>query len=576
LTPLQETEAREAAAWQAFVAELGRRLVAHWPGMAERLGERADAFVEAAVQQALQRGMTLAAGVARYANLWFVWGPAFHDKPGFEWAQGILAAPKEREWVIVHQLVLRSLAELERRPGTRVEPRALAAVDAALMDRYARHGRRGALQPAEPPALPRAACDLEAAELKLLEGGAPAAYRFDGGDWQRAPTTAPPPLRCDAARPLPSRLSVLSPRQGQGAPAVLQARLRAHAVCNGDVHPAIGFFGSFGRWNWLGHETRAVSWPLATREQPLPRAGVGAVVGEETSPEPYPLKLESCGLRDEGDPLGELQTTLSVWPAEQWWAELQRAQPSAQPLLPGPRGWTRAATRCRLERDGASHDTAPFRLAFEEGLDADVAVGLQTLAAAWEQVPGLSAHGLEAMLGLLVGRAALTWGWAYGPGGLDGAPLMRLLAALELEACKAELRFSGEFALAGTRTRFTLRAAGSAPLRASLQRERADPPLAELMAGASAAWRFPFELALEPIAGDSGALLQAVGPVSGALVGAAGLRGCTSGSSGWEWFARLAVEPVAVKLAVDDPLLGRTTQEQPLLPALDLVNWSPR
>jgi hypothetical protein len=151
---------------------------------------------------------------------------------------------------------------------------------------------------------------------------------------------------------------------------------------------------------------------------------------------------------------------------------------------------------------------------------------------------------------------------------------MRLVAALEMDACKAELELGGEVVVAGTRTRITLRAAGQAPLRQELRRETATPPMAQVLQAAVASWRFPFVLALEPLAGDAAALLQQAGPLTGALVGEAGLRPCTHGSSGWEWFVGLRVEPAAVPLQLVDPLLGSSRQTLDLLPALVLVDWS--
>ena len=574
--PTPEEEALEAAAWQAFVKRLANHLSGVWPAMPERLGERYDAFVDAAVQQAGERGFEIAAGVARYANLWFVWGPAFHDRPGFEWAQGILAAPREREWVKVHQLVQRSLAELARLPGTRIEPQTLKAVDERLIDLFCNLGRRGRLRAAEPPALPRAACDIEAAELRLLDEGGLQRYVLDGDEWQRQPVALPASVRVDAARPMPERVWLLSPQAGRGAPTRVQLRSRSHQVCDGDRHPALGFLGPRGKWSWVGHETRAVSWPVATREQPLPAPGVGAVVAEETSPEFYRIELVTCGLRDEGDPIGPLVATASVLPAEQWWVELQRAQPNPQVILPGPRSWTRAATRCRVECEGRADDGAALKRQFEDGLDAEVAVGVQKLAAAWEQVPGLGQPGLEATLGLLVGRASMTWGWQYAPGGLDAAALMRVVARFEMRACEVDLQLSGELALAGTRSRLALRAAGQVPLKLELRREAPEPGLAEVLTGAVASWRLPFTLALDPIAGDTASLLQPAAAPTGAFVGEAGLRPRLSGGSGFEWFARLRVEPVALPVVASDPLLGLHRQTLALLPALSLLDWSAR
>ena len=131
--PNTDAQAREEADWAAFVRSLADHLVAQWPAMQERLGERYVAFVELATQQALKRGLTQAASVARFANLCFVWGPSFHDKPGFEWAQGLLAAPREREWATVHQMMQRSLIELKRLPDARIEPAVHDGVRARLV-----------------------------------------------------------------------------------------------------------------------------------------------------------------------------------------------------------------------------------------------------------------------------------------------------------------------------------------------------------------------------------------------------------------------------------------------------------
>ena len=567
----QDDDALEEAAWRDFVRRLGAHLGGQWPAMPERLGERYDAFIDLAVQQAGKRGLSQAASVARYVNLWFVWGPAFHDKPGFEWAQGLLAAPREREWVTVHQLVQRSLAELQRLPRALIEPQALRAADERVIASFGVLGRQGAMRRPEPLPLPRAACDLEAADLRVLDDGRQE-YRLEGGDWQRAAIVLPPALRVDATRPLPGLIGLLSNQQGP--PARLQVRVRSHAVCNGDVHPGLGFAGPHGRWSWAGHETRAVSWPTATRQQPLPKAGPGSAIAEETTPELHKLDIETCGLRDEGDPIGALQTTVSVWPAEQWWLEVQRALPAQQAVLPGTRAWARGATRCRVERDGLAQDSVPLKQQFEEGLDAALAVGVQKLAAAWEQLPGLSSPRFDAVLGLLVGKAACTWGWRFGPRGLDGPALMRLVAAIEMDGLDTDLQLGGELALAGTRSRITLRAAGKAPLRAEIRREAAEPPMAQALQPALARWQLPFTLTIEPLAGDQASVLQQTGPLTGALAGEAGLRPGTKGSSGWEWFVNLRLEPVAVPLQVSDPLLGSTRLTLPLLPAAVLIDWS--
>ena len=580
-----EAATLEDAAWRAFVKRLADMLAGHWPAMPERLGDRYPAFIDLAVQQAGEQGLVRAASVARFANLWFVWGPAYHERPGFEWAQAILAAGRgsaaaaaSRDWLTVHQLVQRSLAELQRLPGARIEPRALADADAKVIAAFAAYGSQGRMHPPEPAPAPLAACDLEAADIRVLDDSWQLQYRLGqgaaAGDWQRSAIVMPPALRIDASRPAPKLVAMLSNPAGHGPQARLQVRVRALALCNGDVHPVLGFSGPHGRWVWTGHESKAASWPVVARDQPLPRAGPGSAIAEETSPELHRLEIDVCGLRDEGEPIGPVQALVSVWPAAQWWLDLQRAAPESQSVLPGPRAWQPGRSRCRIERDGVAQDATALQQQFEAGLDGAAAVGLQTLAAAWELLPGLASVRLDAMLGLLAGKASLTWGWAYGPGGLDGPALMRVVAQLDLIGCLADLQLGGELTLAGTRSRLTLRLAGQAALRQTVQHDAPTPPLNEILLAAVTRWRFPVELTLEPLANATGSVLQRAGPATGALVGEAGLRPCTKGCSGWEWFVGLRLEPVAVPLLVTDPLLGQQQLLQPLLPALTLVNWS--
>ena len=592
----EEDAAREAAAWADFVKQLADHLAGQWPAMPARLGERYPAFVELAVEQAGERGFSHAASVARFVNLWFVWGPAYHDKPGFEWAKSLLASAAATpqaapcpswfrevpvpgpEWRTVHQLVQRSMAELQRLPGTRIEPQALASADAKVLEQFGALGRRGRLHPPAPQAAPLLACDLQAVDLRRLDEPIYQHYSLGSGSsegqWQRTAVPTPPSLRVDADHPMPALVALLSQPDDEGPQAQLQVRVRALTVCHGDRHPVLGFTGPLGRRVWIGHEAKAASWPVATRRPPPAKAGPGSLIAEETSAEPQRLEIEFCGLRDEGEPLGTAQTLVSVWPAAQWWLDLQRTAPDAQALLPGKRAWAGGGTRCRVECDGLVQDVKPLQQQFDQGLDGATARGLQSLSLAWSALPGLGNASLEAQLGLLTGKAALSWGWHYGPGGLDGDALMRVLGQIALVACQAELQLGGELQLQGARARIALRLAGLAELKQTLRRELPLPPLAELLTGVVARWRFPALVQLDPIAVDAGSLLQLAGPATGALVGEAGLRPCTQGRSGFEWFVGLRLEAVAAPLQLSDPLLGQQRWLQALLPATTLVDWS--
>jgi hypothetical protein len=571
-------QAREDEAWGAFVDALRAQLASLWPEMAARLGDRHAAFVDVAVGQALERGFGDAAAVARYANLCVVWGPGFADKPGFEWVTPLLPAPGRDEWLAVHQLVRGSLAVLDARSGATVGSRQLEHADTRLMDAFAARGRRGAMRRPAPAPRPRRPCDLEAAELRLLDTGVPhAEYRLDERGWQRADVPLPPPVRGGLGRSLPDHLALLSPPRGDGPAAVLQARLRMHAVCDESRHPALRFTGTHGCWPWIGLDALQASWPAATLEQPAPPSGPGTLVAEETSPDRHRIEVEGCGLRHEGPALGPVTVQVGVWPATQWFVEIQRAAPAPRAWLPPPgRDVARAPTRCRVERDGRPQDGAALRAQFEQGLDAAGDAALAALASSWQAVPGLTQPTLEASLGLLFGRAALTWGWRAGDGGLVDEPLMRLVGEFELAACQAELVFGGELSVDGARARIELRAGGRQPLHARVARESAAVPLSDALRPLVAEWRFPFEADVVPLAAPDGALVDRAGPATGALIGRAGLRPCTSGRSGWEWFALLRLEAVALPVATVDPWLGARARVVELMPSRPLAEWSIR
>lgn len=565
---MADREALEQDAWRAFVAALGDQLAATWPAMPERLGERYAAFIEHAVQQAQQRGLTLAAGVARFVNLVFVWGPSFHDKPGFEWALGLLAAPREREWATVHQLVRRSIAELERRPEARISAATLRAADDQVCRAFGGSGRHGAMLAGLPAALPLAACDLEAAELRLLDGPPLRAYRLQGDDWQRTPLDAPAPLRIDSAHPAPPVLGMLSRAPADGPAARLQLRARAHASC-GAAHPALRLAGSMGLDLWSGHETRALNFPVPALAQAPAPGGPGSAIAEETSPDIHLLELQVCGLRDDGDPLGSAALQVWAWPAAQWWVEVQRGVAPAQVVgEPAP---ARGTTRCRVECDGDSRAAQQLERGFADGLDAATGTALRSLRSLWQRVSGVEAGALDAQLTLLAGRAALSWGWQAKA--LSEPALMRVVGRLDMQAIEVDLQFSAELALEGTRSRLRLRCHGAVPLVRRFARETPAPTLVETLLPALERFRIGFEVELEPLASDTGALLQITGACSGALVGEAGLRPRTSGGSGWEWFAGLRLEPLMLPVLLTDPLLGQQRRSVALLPACTLLDW---
>ena len=561
---------------------LDRRLLAFWPALAERLGVRSAGFIEAARQQAARRGLDAdPAAAARYVNLCFAFGPAFEDKPENEWALAVLIDERLAPHARLHQLVVRGLRELRRRGG---DEQALTRADAALLDALDL-GRQSA--DAEAPPLARTACDIEAVELRLADIGWRREYRRqDSGAWQLVPgPAAPPAVRIDAGRPAPEMIAVLTHAPGDGPAAWLQLRQIAHGGCPAERHPAVRWLGTHGLAQWRGAEARSVGWPVHALRQPTPATGLGVALFEETSPDIGLLEIPSCGVRDEGVPLGMLRTQVWAYPAHQWLYVLQREAapvreqrwPRADAVEPSaaPSATTTALTaptRCRIERDGTVVDAAGWLRGFDAGLPQALDGGLERLHAAWRQVAGEDAV-VRAAPGLLTGRAVLGWGWREAPGGLAARPLLRALAEIDL-ACAFELALEGEIAIGAARSRVRLTARGEERLVLKVLREAPQPGLAETLLPAVVKLRLPFVIEHDPLANAEAVVCSRLGPCTGAVVGEAGLRPRLSGGSGWQWYVRLAIEPVLVPAMLHDPLLGQTHRMLALLPALPLLDWS--
>jgi hypothetical protein len=409
-------------AWQALAAQLAEQLAAQWPAMPERLGERYNAFVQHALQQGEQRGLKRFGAAARYANLCFVWGPSFQERAGFEWASNLLNNASAQDWAISHRLVHRSLIELARLPDRQIAPELLELSDVRVVERFGGFGRRAELptpQRAAPPLpAPRRACDLEAAELRVLGRAVEQRYvRGADGDWRREPLPALAPLRVTPTQPLPAMVALLSVEDQEPGPTRLQARAAFHAQCDDRVHPALHFDGPHGRWAWVGHETRAVSWPLHALRQPAQADGPGTAIAEETSPAILRLALHTCGLRDEAEPLGPLETQVWVWPAAQWWMQWQRSAPEAGSQGPSLAP-AAAPMRAQVERDGQPQDASALRRGFERGaegsLDERTSAAWARLLQAWCQGEAQAdttrlgmARG-EGLLAFLIGQAVVS------------------------------------------------------------------------------------------------------------------------------------------------------------------------
>jgi hypothetical protein len=150
---------------------------------------------------------------------------------------------------------------------------------------------------------------------------------------------------------------------------------------------------------------------------------------------------------------------------------------------------------------------------------------------------------------------------------------MRVLAHLEL-GTEVDVSMFGAVVLGATRTRVRLLLKGKASGHGQIAREGVELGLFQVLQSSVVRWRFEFRLEFDPVAVENGAIWSTVGPCTGAMVGEAGLRPRTTGGSGYQWYAQLETEAVAVPVCIHDPLLGQTRQNLSLLPAIKLVNWS--
>ncbi|MBQ0961304.1 hypothetical protein KAK06_20275 [Ideonella sp. 4Y11] len=574
----------QATRLQALQAErdrrqLGQALVAAFPALAARAGERLGALVALGEQRAAAHGLRHALAVARYLACWVVLGTEFETRGGHTWALDLLADARRSEGAKAFQLVRRCREELQRLlaaggPAAAELPK-LAEFDLAvaqLDDALRQLGVMGSLQRGARLVLGQP-CDIDAIELREHDAPARPPYRFERGQWSRASDHAAPaaPLVVTATDPSawPARVSLLG-QDPSGHPARLRLRLRAGHCCDPAVHPCVVQFTDTGLLAWRGPQTAelVLSQPAPLPDAPAPRApqpplawSGGARFGR--------LQLSSCGLREHGDAVGELNTDWSVYPAAQHWMLWRReAAPERQwstDTAPPP-PVTRAA--CIVERDGQRLDAAAWQAGLQ-ALDAQLEQGLERLFTAWCREAGFEQPQMAAEPAVLSGDAGLAWGWQAAAEGLAGTPQHRVAGQLDLVAARLSLRLSGQLALSGSLSQWRLHCAGQVPLRAQWDTSGGSPlPPPE----AQVAIRLPLVLQVD-VAATDGACMVDASLVAGAVVGQCGVRPRPDGM-GWQWFARLAVEPVQALCRISDPLLGQLQWRRPLLPAMTLVDWS--
>lgn len=576
LTPEQvdavdRLQARRNAA--ALVELLGQA----WPDVAAQLQARWPAFVETAAERARQLGLQELAEQARYASLCCLWGAGFEAKPRLEWAAEICAAPGLGPALRLHQLTQRSRETLVRR-AARADPaqqshatitpagfdKALAAVEAGLT-RIARS--RGIYLDQPPPPRPQA-CDLGSIVFAVVEPRPLQAYEPLDASWRRVDLAVWAPAAETLTLPPeePLLLQVLSRAAGAGPSARLQLAVSPLAAC-GAHHPEVQHDSAAGRLSWRGADTARLSLPLHA-----PPTQGQAGIGHGEPPDRQTLRIASCGIRDTGAPLGRLELALQVHAATQHLVEVRHG---AAPALAWPAEGeppAPAAVACQLEADGQTRPM-PEWLKSWQGLQVQARGGLDKLFAAWSrQLHGTSGR-LQAELSPLVGQAGIAWGWQHAA---DGSVALHSRGAIDFAALLLDLRLAGDLEWAGSRARISLQAQGRCDWRMALDQRGAVAAPGQGLEQALCSWSLPWVLTVEAIATDDPALLSAV-PLAealrGAVVGSCGLRPRPDGR-GWQWFYRLAIEPVNICLLRQDPFGGTQRQQRELLPAVTLIDWS--
>ena len=582
----EQVAALQTIKHQRDLLALGNALAVAFPEARGRLGDQHAALVEHGVARAASHGLNHAVCVARYMACWFMLGAEFETRPGYEWARDLLTAPARPQGSKVFQLCRRSREALAEHTNPALTPAAfdqsIALLDIALIQR----GTVGSLLPTAPLQLGEA-CDIDALDLRLIDaepgGASPRTYQLQDKQWRRLPSsTARPPITLSATQQpgqagqtLPPRLNFLSQPPEHSGHSRLRLRTRAAHCCDAQVHPLVSLNGPQGLNQWRGPLSTDITLNLyADSSLPPLDDTLQPTIAVENTPRISVLSLSSCGLRESGQPLGEQQTQLVAYPSEQHLMAWHRESGPAMAWPEPATGQLSAAlARLRIERDGLPLEASRWQAGLQD-LDQQLAEGLARLATAWERESGVRQGRLSAEPAVMSGDASITWGWAEAPEGQMVAPYYRLAGALDLLACQLNLQLDGELALHGSLSRLSLHCSGRQILQMHFERQAMDADLPAVIKPAQTSFRHPFVLQLESLVqGDQPALLYAIGPVAGALVGSCGLRPRAAGP-GLQWFCSLAIEPVSTVLLLHDPLLGQRSLTRPLLPALQLLDWS--
>lgn len=580
------------------LARLAAALAQSFPDVPGRLGERYPKLIEHGAVQAARHGIVHGAAVARYLACWFALGAEFESKPGFEWALQLLKASPRSEAAKAFQLSRQTLETLQQRAlqpaagaGSVSMPPAQFAEALQVLDTAMRwSGTLGSLH--TPQALDLGtACDIDTIDLRPAAVGTAEAYRFEHGEWLRTALPAMPmswtgTAEGIATHPMPAQLHVVA-SPGHAEATRLRLRTRAAACCDPALHPLVRHTSRAGCAQWRGAHAADLSLELqlpadgagsAASDAPPRPAGPTPVMAAETGAELSVLSLSACGLRDKGQPLGECSTRLAVYPGEQHLVAWRR-EPSPRlqwPAVGASPAAAPAAPTARVERNGMPLNATAWQAGLAD-LDRQLATGLGRLAQAWERDSGVTEASMQAEPQVMCGRAGLSWGWAASASGWAQPPVLRIAGMFDLVACRLHLRLAGTLRLHGSISRLSLDCLAVHPLRAGFERgPEAAATGADLLAALAPARcqaSQPFTLALQAIADSEASFLDVASPVMGSLEIDCGLRQRPQGH-GLQWYAKISLQPLAVRLRLHDPLLGSRSLQHPLLPALNLLDWS--
>ena len=545
-------------------------LTQRWPALSARLGERRQALLQSVLDKTLVRGFEPGCQAARFGNLCFALGPGFEARSENEWALAILVDESLDKWVKLHQLVVQGAEALNRRGADSAAlAQRLLANDQYVLDLFdAPQGQPGwRLRKEQSLRFTRSACDLEAAEIRLLDIGFRQEYRLKQGQWTRGAVDAPSPVRIDAQHPAPERVTVLARSDAEAGPVRLQVRTVYHGRCGLGLHGEVIWIGGRSREQFHDEASRAPTWAVS-----VPDEADGPKLLQEAWHDIGLLQINSCGLRDSGRPLGQAHVQVWAYWARQSLLTVER-EAGLGFELPDPKSSPPAVkpTKVAFERDGVKLPGEAWQRGFDDSLRPALAEGLQRLLGAWQT--HVQDASLRAEIALFDGRSAMTWGLREGSRGLLSPPVQRVVADIDWSA-KGDLHLQGQVEYAGAKARLHLHVEGLSRLQALVERLHGDVDLVAAMQGAVQRWRWPVQLDYDPMADDDGSIFSEVGPCSGALTGSLGLRPTVTGGGGWEWFATLAIEPVATRVVVHDPLLGRSESHMALLGSVTLLDWS--